>query len=144
MKRIARSAIVEHSAAEMYALVETIEAYPGFLPWCAGAVVHERRPGSTRATLTVGVRGLRHAFTTRNQNRPGEAIDMHLVEGPFRRFEGQWRFVPLSEHACRIEFSLQYEFASRALGRVLAPLFDNIADSMVEAFVRRAGEVHEN
>lgn len=144
MKRISRSAIVEHSAAEMYALVERIEAYPGFLPWCAGAVVHERQPGSTRATLTVGVRGLRHAFTTRNQNRPGEAIDMHLVEGPFRRFEGHWRFVPLSKHACRIEFSLQYEFASRALGRVLAPLFDNIADSMVEAFVRRAGEVHEN
>ena len=144
MKRISRSAIVEHSAAEMYALVEQIEAYPGFLPWCAGAVVHERQPGSTRATLTVGVRGMRHAFTTRNQNRPGEAIDMHLVAGPFRRFEGHWRFVPLSAHACRIEFSLQYEFASRALGRVLAPLFDNIADSMVEAFVRRAGEVHEN
>ena len=144
MKRISRSAIVEHSAAEMYALVESIEAYPGFLPWCADAVVHERQPGSTRATLTVGVRGLRHAFTTRNQNQPGEAIAMHLVEGPFRRFAGHWRFVPLSEHACRIEFSLQYEFASRALGRVLAPLFDNIADSMVEAFVRRAAEVHEN
>jgi ribosome-associated toxin RatA of RatAB toxin-antitoxin module len=143
MKRIARSAIVEHSAAEMYALVEDIESYPGFLPWCSGAAVHERRPGSTRATLTVGVRGLSHAFTTRNENRPGEAIDMHLVEGPFRRFEGHWRFVPLAARACRIEFSLRYEFSSRSLGRVLAPLFDGIADSMVEAFVRRAAEVYE-
>jgi ribosome-associated toxin RatA of RatAB toxin-antitoxin module len=142
MKRIARSAIVEHSAAEMYALVEGIEAYPEFLPWCAAAVVHERKPGATRATLTVGLRGLRHSFTTRNENRPGQAIDMRLVEGPFRRFHGDWRFVPLGEHACRIEFTLEYEFSSRTLGRLLAPLFDGIADSMVEAFVRRAAELH--
>ena len=142
MKRIARSAIVEHSAAEMYALVDGIEAYPEFLPWCAGAEVHERRPGATRATLTVGLHGLRHSFTTQNENRPGEAIDMRLVQGPFRRFHGEWRFVPLGEHASRIEFTLEYEFSSRTLGRLLAPLFDGIADSMVEAFVRRAAELH--
>jgi ribosome-associated toxin RatA of RatAB toxin-antitoxin module len=143
MKQIARSAIVEHSALEMYALVEDIEAYPVFLPWCTAAVVHERRPGATKATLTVGAGGLRHSFTTQNDNRPGEAIDMRLVEGPFRRFAGQWRFVPLSPRACRIEFSLRYEFSSRALGRVLAPLFDRIADTMVDAFVRRAAQVYE-
>jgi ribosome-associated toxin RatA of RatAB toxin-antitoxin module len=144
MKRVARSAIVEHSAAEMYALVEDIEAYPGFLPWCTAAVVHERRPGATRATLTVGAGRVRQSFTTQNDNRPGEAIDMRLVEGPFRRFAGHWRFVPLAPRACRIEFSLRYEFSSRALGRLLAPLFDGIADSMVEAFVRRAAQVYED
>ena len=144
MKRIARSAIVEHSALEMYELVDAIEAYPEFLPWCAGAEVHERRPGATRATLTVGLHGLRHSFTTQNENRPGEAIDMRLVQGPFRRFHGEWRFVPLGEHASRIEFTLEYEFSSRTLGRLLAPLFDGIADSMVEAFVRRAAELHAN
>jgi ribosome-associated toxin RatA of RatAB toxin-antitoxin module len=144
MKRIARSAIVEHSAAEMYALVEDIEAYPRFLPWCVAAAVHERQAATTKATLTVGVGGLRHSFTTLNENRRGEAIDLHLVEGPFRRFEGQWRFVPLSPRACRIEFSLQYEFSSRALGRLLAPLFDGLADSMVDAFVRRAAETYES
>jgi ribosome-associated toxin RatA of RatAB toxin-antitoxin module len=144
MKRIARSAIVEHSAAEMYALVEDIEVYPRFLPWCVAATVHERDAGRTKATLTIGVGGLRHSFTTLNENRPGEAIDMHLVEGPFRRFEGQWRFAPLSPRACRIEFTLEYEFSRRALGRLLAPLFDGIADSMVEAFVRRAAEVYES
>ena len=142
MKRIARSAIVEHSAAEMYALVDGIEAYPEFLPWCVEAVVHERKPGATRATLTVGLHGLRHSFTTQNENRPGEGIDMRLVQGPFRRFHGEWRFVPLGEHVCRIEFTLEYEFSSRTLGRLLAPLFDGIADSMVEAFVRRAAGLH--
>jgi ribosome-associated toxin RatA of RatAB toxin-antitoxin module len=143
MKRIARSAIVEHSAAEMYALVENIEAYPEFLPWCTAAEVHERLPGRTRATLTVGVGGLSHAFTTLNDTRPAEAIDLHLVSGPFRRLEGRWRFVPLAPDACRIEFSLQYEFSSRVLGKLLSPLFDGMADSMVEAFVRRASEIHQ-
>jgi ribosome-associated toxin RatA of RatAB toxin-antitoxin module len=143
MKKIARSAIVEHSAAEMYALVEDVEAYPGFLPWCTAAEVHERRPGLTRATLTVGLGGLSHSFTTQNENRPGEAIDMRLVKGPFRSFQGEWRFVALGAAACRIEFRLQYEFSSRTLGRVLAPLFDGIADSMVEAFVQRAAQVYE-
>jgi ribosome-associated toxin RatA of RatAB toxin-antitoxin module len=144
MKRIARSAIVGHSAAKMYALVEDIEAYPGFLPWCAAAEVHERRPDRTEATLTVALGGLRHSFTTRNQNRPGEAIELRLVKGPFRRFAGEWRFVALSPQASRIEFSLQYEFSSRTLGKLLAPLFDGIADSMVDAFVRRAAEVYED
>lgn len=143
MKRIARSAIVEHSAAEMYRLVDDIEAYPSFLPWCAEAKVHERHPGRTRATLTARVGALRQSFTTQNVNIPGEAIEMRLVEGPFRRFRGEWRFAPLGGHACRIEFTLEYEFKSRTLGRLLAPLFDGIADTMVEAFVRRAAEVHE-
>lgn len=142
MKRIARSAIVEHSAAQMYALVEDIESYPRFLPWCAAAEVHERTPGRTRATLTTRVGALRQSFTTENDNRPGEAIHMRLVEGPFRRFRGEWRFVPLGERACRIEFALAYEFSSRPLGRLLAPLFDGMADSMMEAFVRRAEAVH--
>ena len=143
MKEIARSAIVEHSAARMYALVEDIEAYPVFLPWCAAAVVHERRPGATKATLTVSAGRVRQSFTTQNENRPGEAIAMRLVKGPFKRFAGEWRFVALGEQACRIEFSLEYEFSSRALARLLAPLFERMADTMVEAFVRRAAQIHE-
>jgi ribosome-associated toxin RatA of RatAB toxin-antitoxin module len=104
--------------------------------------VHERHPGGTRATLTARLGALKQSFTTENDNRPGEAINMRLVEGPFRRFASEWRFVPLGERASRIEFTLQYEFASRTLGRLLAPLFDGIADSMVDAFVRRADEVY--
>lgn len=142
MKKIARSAIVEHSASQMYALVEAIEDYPSFLPWCAGAEVHERHTGRTRATVTASLGAVKQSFTTDNHNRPGEGIKMRLVAGPFRRFAGEWRFVPLGERASRIEFTLQYEFAGRALGRLLAPLFDRIADSMVDAFVRRAEEVY--
>src|SRR5690349_21871857 len=124
MKRIVRSAIVEHGADEMYALVDDIERYPSFLPWCSDARV-ENVDGRKRATLTVGLRGLRQSFTTLNDNRPGEAIDMRLVEGPFRSFAAAWRFRPLAENACAIEFSLEYEFASRALGSLLEPLFDH-------------------
>jgi ribosome-associated toxin RatA of RatAB toxin-antitoxin module len=142
MKKISRSAIVEHSAAELYALVEDIEAYPKFLPWCRQTQVHERTASETRATLTVGLSGLRQSFTTRNENQPGEAIDLRLVEGPFRHFAAAWRFSPLSARACKIEFSLQYEFASGTLGRLLEPLFDRIADSMVDAFARRAEEIY--
>lgn len=143
MKRVARSAIVERSAAQLYALVDDIEAYPSFLPWCLGAQVQERSAHSARATLTVGVAGLRQSFTTQNENRPGESIDMRLVEGPFRRFAAAWRFNALSPQACRIDFSLEYEFSSRALARVLEPLFDRIADTMVDAFARRATQLHD-
>ncbi len=142
MKKISRSAIVEHTAAELYALVEDIEAYPGFLPWCLETLVLERNSSSTKAKITVGMHGLRQAFTTRNENRPGEAIDMRLVEGPFRRFAAAWRFSPLSAQACRIDFSLQYEFSNHTLARLLEPLFDGIANSMVDAFARRADEVY--
>ena len=141
MKRIARSAIVEHSAGEMFALVDDIESYPRFLPWCTAARVEQRTPQTVRATLSVGMRGLRQSFTTENQNRPGEAIDLRLVKGPFRRFGAAWRFHPLSAEACRIEFTLEYEMAG-ALARLLEPLFDHIADTMVDAFTRRAAEIY--
>jgi ribosome-associated toxin RatA of RatAB toxin-antitoxin module len=142
MKRIRRSAIVEHAAAELYALVEDIESYPQFLPWCVAARVHDRTPTTTRATLTVGLKGMRQSFTTRNDNHPAGAIEMRLVEGPFRSFSASWRFTALSAGACKIDFALEYEFSSRVLARLLEPLFDRIADTMVDAFARRADQVH--
>jgi ribosome-associated toxin RatA of RatAB toxin-antitoxin module len=141
MKRIARSAIVEHSAQEMYALVDDIESYPRFLPWCTAAKAEERSPEGVRATLTIGIRGLRQSFTTQNVNRPGESIEVRLVKGPFSRFAGHWRFTPLSSEACRVEFGLEYELAG-ALSRMLGPLFERIADTMVDAFTRRAAELY--
>jgi ribosome-associated toxin RatA of RatAB toxin-antitoxin module len=142
MKRISRSAIVERSAAQVYALVDDVESYPSFLPWCRSALVHERSPESVRATLSVGIAGLRQSFTTLNRNRPPEAIEMQLVEGPFKSFSGAWRFHALSASACRIEFTLEYEFSSRTLAAALEPLFDRIADTMVDAFARRAEQVY--
>jgi ribosome-associated toxin RatA of RatAB toxin-antitoxin module len=141
MKRIARSAIVEHAAGQMYALVEDIEAYPQFLPWCRAAQVRERSAHRTIATLTVGLKGMRYEFSTENANRPTEAIDMRLREGPFRRFEAHWRFHPLGPHAARIEFAMAYELAGGLVARALAPLFDSIANTMVDAFKRRADQI---
>ena len=142
MKRVARSAIVPHSAARLYALVEDIESYPRFLPWCVAAEVKSREPGATLATLTVGVRGVTQSFTTQNRNRAPEAIDLELVEGPFRRFAAAWRFQPLGAEACKVEFTMEFEFASRPLAALLQPLFAKMADNMVDAFTRRADEVY--
>lgn len=138
MKRIARSAIVERSAEAVYALVEDIESYPSFLPRCLAASVRERTPGRTVAALTFGLPGLRQSFTTENANQPGRAIDMRLLEGPFRHFAAAWRFTPLGAEATKIEFSLAYEFANPFVARALSPLFENLADTMVEAFRLKA------
>jgi ribosome-associated toxin RatA of RatAB toxin-antitoxin module len=138
MKRIARSAIVECSANAFYALVEDIEAYPAFLPWCAAAQVRERAPGRTVATLTLAAKGLRYSFTTENANQPARSIDLRLLEGPFRHFAAHWRFTALRADAAKVEFALEYEFASRLVARLLDPVFSRLADSTVEAFVGRA------
>ena len=141
MKEIRRSAIVEHGAAEMFRLVDDVESYPQFLPWCR-AVQVEMVGGKRHATLTVGLGAIRQSFTTVNENRPHEAIDLRLIEGPFKRFNAAWRFKPLSESACEIVYTMHYEFASRVIGKLLEPLFDQIADTMVDAFTRRADELH--
>ena len=138
MKRITRSAIVECSAEAFYALVEDIEAYPAFLSWCVAAQVRERAPGRTVATLTLAAKGLRQSFTTENSNQPGRAIDMRLVEGPFRHFSARWRFAPLSAEAAKVEFTLEYDFSSRIVAAALNPVFNRIADGTVEAFASRA------
>lgn len=142
MSRIVRSALVGYSAQEMYALVENIDAYPEFLPWCRSSRVLERKEGGTIARMSVGLKGLKQSFTTENLNRPGESIEMRLVEGPFQAFRAAWKFQPLGAHAAKIEFSMGYEFSSGLLAKVLGPLFDHIADTMVDAFIRRAGTVY--
>jgi len=142
MKRMARSAIVEHSAEQMFALVDDIESYPRFLPWCRAAKVDERAAGWVQATLSVGMRGVKQTFSTRNELHPPEAMEMRLLKGPFRHFAATWRFKPLSAQACSVEFSLEYEMAG-PLARLLEPLFDHIADTMVDAFTRRANDLHD-
>ncbi|HWI99278.1 MAG TPA: type II toxin-antitoxin system RatA family toxin [Burkholderiales bacterium] len=141
MKRMARSAIVEHSAEQMFALVDDIESYPRFLPWCRAAKVDERAAGWVQATLSVGMRGVKQTFSTRNELHPPEAMEMRLLKGPFRHFAATWRFKPLSAQACSVEFSLEYEMAG-PLARLLEPLFDHIADTMVDAFTRRADDLY--
>ena len=141
MPAVDRSALVEHSARDMFVLVEDVESYPRFLPWCERATVTVREPNRTVATLYLDFHGLKEHFTTENALRPGELIHMKLVAGPFRSLEGSWRFIALAENACKIEFSLHYEFSNPILEKVLGPVFHRIADSFVDAFVRRASEI---
>ena len=142
MKRVARSAIVEHSAADLYALVQRIEDYPAFLPWCRKARVQERTPARTVATLSVGMKGLTYDFTTENSNRPPDSISLRLLDGPFRHFSAHWRFKALGTKAARIEFDMQYQFSGPLVARALGPVFEAIADTMVDAFKRRADAVY--
>src|SRR4051812_16693908 len=141
MKEIARSAIVEHTPEQMYALVDDIESYPRFLPWCLDASV-EQIGGRTRAPLTPARAAVRQSSPPENKSQPARAIAMRLAEGPSRPFSASWRSAPLGSRACQVDFELRYEFASRTLGRVLEPLFDKIADTMVDAFTRRADELY--
>jgi ribosome-associated toxin RatA of RatAB toxin-antitoxin module len=139
---VSRQALVGYGAAEMYALVEDVESYPRFLPWCRGADLLVREPGRTVATLHIDYRGVRQQFTTENANRPGESIEMRLVRGPFRSLHGAWRFVQLGEAGCRVDFDLAYQLASPVLDRLVGPVFNQIATSFVDAFVRRADALH--
>ena len=140
MIAVDRSALVAHSAQKMYALVADVESYPQFLPWCDRAVVSVSEPGRTIATLHVNFRGLKKEFTTENLNRPEARIDMRLVSGPFRSLDGSWAFTALSEDASKVELTLRYQFASRLVEKIAGPAFHAIADTFVDAFVRRADE----
>jgi ribosome-associated toxin RatA of RatAB toxin-antitoxin module len=138
---VERQALVPHGAARMYALVEDVESYPRFLPWCCGAEVAFRDATRTVATLHVDYRGVRQQFTTANRKYPPERIELELVRGPFRSLQGEWRFTALAADACRVELALAYQLASPLLERVLGPVFDHIANTLVDAFVRRADAV---
>ena len=140
MVAVDRSALVGYSAQQMFALVEDVESYPQFLPWCDRAVVSVREPGRTVATLHVNFHGLRQQFTTENSSQPGMRIDVKLVAGPFRSLDGRWSFTALDGNACKVEFGLRYEFAGRLLEKAVGPVFHRIADSFVEAFARRAAQ----
>jgi ribosome-associated toxin RatA of RatAB toxin-antitoxin module len=135
---IERHALVRYSAENLYSLVEDVETYPAFLPWCAGVEVSARDGPLTVVTLHIRYRGLRQRFTTRNALTAGERIEMTLVDGPFRSLNGVWRFVPLSERACRVELRLAYELGNPLLARMVGSTFNQVANTFVDAFARRA------
>jgi ribosome-associated toxin RatA of RatAB toxin-antitoxin module len=139
---VERQAIVPYSAGRMFALVEDIESYPLFLPWCSRTEVVERTADRAVATIHVDFRGVRQTFTTANRMQPGERIRMTLVRGPFKVLTGEWRFKALSASGCRVELTLAYQLASPLLARVVGPVFDHIANTFVDAFARRADALH--
>jgi len=141
---INQSLLVEYAPAQMFTLVDTVEDYPKFLPWCGGATLIHRDASRTRATLMINYRGIRKSFTTENIKRTSEDMQIRLVEGPFSKLDGSWRFTGLADRGCRIEFRLHYEFAGRVLDRLISPVFQHIASTLVDAFVKRADQVYGN
>jgi ribosome-associated toxin RatA of RatAB toxin-antitoxin module len=152
MREVRRSALVPQTPAQMYDLVNDVARYPDFVPWCPAVQIHEQGPEFIVATVEIERAGVRTSVTTRNAMVPGERIDMALAGGPLRHFDGRWSFVPIRApgvdgqpgelRGCRVELLVHFEFRHAAVGLVLNRLFESSWDSLVDAFVRRAREVH--
>ena len=142
MSSVKKSVLVPYSAAAMFELVDHVELYPQFLPWCADAQFIETHAGGKTARIDIDYHGIRAHFTTDNANHAPESIMITLKDGPFRHLHGEWRFVALGASACRVEFELAWEFATGLLERVVGPVFVHIANTFIDAFVRRAESVY--
>jgi ribosome-associated toxin RatA of RatAB toxin-antitoxin module len=144
MKHVKKSVLLWYSPHEMYSLVVAVKDYPSFLPWCDRAEVLEKHAGGMTARLHLHYAGVRHAFTTRNEHVKDRKVVVALVDGPFSRLDGTWQFVPLGteDKACKIEFDMAYAFSSLALEAVVSPVFDRVANTFVDSFVKRAEQVY--
>jgi ribosome-associated toxin RatA of RatAB toxin-antitoxin module len=151
MKQVRKSVLLWYAPREIYRLVDEVEKYPEFLPWCERAEVLARDDQGQTARLHLAYAGIRHSFTTKTAQVPAQSVHIGLVDGPFSLLDGLWRFVPLplpggaaagAEDACKIEFDMRYEFSSTVLEVAISPVFDRIADTFVDSFVRRAEQVY--
>ncbi|MFM6992365.1 MAG: type II toxin-antitoxin system RatA family toxin [Rhodoferax sp.] len=145
MKTVHKSVLIWYSPQEMYALVTDVRQYPQFLPWCDHTQIVEEHEDGMVAEIGLSIGGVRQAFTTRNTHAPTTRVDMLLVNGPFSRLDGQWHFHVLgdgSQRACKVELTLNYGFDNTTLGKLVGPVFDKIAASLVDAFVKRAQQVY--
>ena len=145
MKTVSKSVLIWYSPQEMYVLVTDVEHYPKFLPWCDRARVVCVDEGGMTAEIGISFSGIRQTFTTRNVHVPGRQVSIKLVNGPFSQLDGEWNFLPLgdgSQRACKVELTLNYGFENATLGKLVGPVFDKIAGSLVDAFVKRAGQVY--
>jgi ribosome-associated toxin RatA of RatAB toxin-antitoxin module len=138
MPHVIKSVLVPFSAEAMFDLVDDVAAYPQFLPWCSHVTLHARDAAETRATIGIRYLGVEQSFTTQNAKARPEHMTMRLVDGPFSALNGAWRFTPLSEDACKIEFSLDYTFSNRVVEQVIGPVMSMIAETFVDRFVARA------
>ena len=142
MALVEKSVLIENSAQQMFDLVDRVEDYPKFLPWCSQSQLEYRDEKKIIATLHINYLNVKSHFTTENEKKIPLWMSIRLIDGPFRRLEGMWRFKPLAEHACKIEFQLSYEFSSKMLEKLIGPVFSQIANTLVEAFVKRAAQVY--
>jgi ribosome-associated toxin RatA of RatAB toxin-antitoxin module len=151
MKQVRKSVLLWYSPREIYQLVTDIERYPEFLPWCERVEILGRDEQMVTARLHLAYAGLRHAFTTRNVLVPDQSVHIGLIDGPFSLLDGLWRFLQLplaspsgggADSACKIEFEMRYAFSNAVLEAAISPVFDRIANTFVDSFVKRAEQVH--
>ncbi|HBT6930854.1 TPA: type II toxin-antitoxin system RatA family toxin [Klebsiella pneumoniae] len=142
MPQISRTALVPFSAEQMYQLVNDVKSYPDFLPGCTGSRVVELGPTQMTAAVDVSKAGISKTFTTRNTLTSNQSILMSLVDGPFKKLIGGWKFIPLSPEACKIEFHLDFEFTNKLIEMAFGRIFKELAANMVQAFTSRAKEVY--
>ena len=142
MPTINKSALVQHTAAEMFALVDDVASYSKFLPWCGGSEELSRNDDEVSATVVIAHSGLNKAFTTKNRLQKDKMIEMSLVNGPFKHLHGFWRFEALAEDACKVSLDLEYEFSSRLISMVVGPVFSQIANTLVDSFCQRAEVIY--
>jgi len=142
MTTIHRSALVVYSPQQMYQLVDDIDTYQEFLPWCRKGTVLHRTDTEVEASLEIAHSGLHKSFTTRNTLVPNESIHMQLVEGPFKKLEGFWQFNTLGDTGCKVLLDLEFEFSNKIMALTMGHLFNQIATTMVDAFSKRADEVY--
>jgi ribosome-associated toxin RatA of RatAB toxin-antitoxin module len=142
MAQVEKSVLIAYSAQQMFDLVDRCEDYPVFLPWCSHTECRFRDEQKTVGTLHINYHGVKSHFTTENDKEFPVFMRIRLVDGPFRHLEGSWRFRALREDACKVEFSLHYEFSGKLLEKIIGPVFSHIANTFVEAFVKRADQVY--
>jgi ribosome-associated toxin RatA of RatAB toxin-antitoxin module len=141
MKTVHKSVLIWYSAEEMFGLVTDVRSYPDFLPWCDHASVLAHEPNGMKAEIGIAFSGIHQTFTTHNTHVPNREVVMKLVDGPFSRLDGRWKFIPLGkdgQRACKVDLELHYAFKNAALAALVGPVFDKIAGSLVDAFVKRA------
>lgn len=145
MKTVHKSVLIWYSPQEMYELVTDVARYPEFLPWCDHAAVVQTHADGMTAEVGIAFGGIRQTFTTRNTHVTGQEVGMALVNGPFSQLDGRWAFHTLgdgSQRASKVELVLRYGFSNAALAKLVGPVFDRIAGSRVDAFVKRAQDVY--
>jgi ribosome-associated toxin RatA of RatAB toxin-antitoxin module len=144
MRSVDRSALVPFEAEQMFSLVDDVDAYAEFLPWCTRSEVHSRSGDQVEATIELSKGGISKAFTTRNTVVPGRSIGIELLNGPFRQLSGGWQFRSLGDAGCKVTLALQFEFDSRIVDSIFGAFFEEICNSLVDAFTQRAADVYGN
>jgi len=142
MPIINKSAEVSYTAANMFDLVNDVESYPEFIHWITGADILHRDEDEVRAKLILSVGGVQKSFTTSNRLQPHKMIEIKLLDGPFHRLEGYWRFEDLQSSGSKVMLALEFEFSNKLIAMAIGPMFQQVAGTLVDSFLERAKDIY--